>query len=155
MNAGHAASWIRAINVFRLLGGCETIKAACTRLWGSDGSLGRERRCGTLAGEGSNTANAKMQSGKTRGIKLTVPQIARRRVLQVSQNWMKLSDGLFARIKTNISGCVVGFEFNHSLHLMSRRDFRKVEVTSTSLARNAESLDEVRAHPTRLSLLPD
>lgn len=38
---------------------------------------------------------------------------------------------------------------------MSRRDFRKVEVTSTSLARNAESIDEALSHPTRLFLLPE
>lgn len=96
-----------------------------------------------------------MQSGKTRGIKLTVPQIVGGKVLQKGKSRLKVSDGLFAKIKTNISGCVVGFEFNLSLHLVSRRDFRKVEVTSTSLARNAESVDEARAHPTRLLLLPE
>jgi len=73
----------------------------------------------------TRAANAKMQSGKTRGNKLTVPWKVGRRVLQVVKSQVTFSEGLFVTIKTNMSGCAAGFEFDFSVHLLSRRDFPK------------------------------
>jgi hypothetical protein len=42
-------------------------------------------------------------------------------------------------------GCVLGFEFDLSLHLFSRRDFRKVEVAKPAYSRKAEGINEARA----------